>query len=1153
MEVRIRLLGQGAIEADGEPVRLARPAKTLALLGFIVLHRGHPVGRESAAFALFPDGDEQTALSQLRRHLYFLNRALPLQHGSFLLYSDGQSLRWNTNSDAWVDVIEFERLVADAGTHAAAVELYRGDFLEGIADDWLLAERERLRGLYLEALQVLVAARRSARNHAAALSYAERMLASDPWRQDVVRQIIALQYALGNVAGALATYDRFAERLDAELRIAPMPETVALREAILRGDAMIGSTDAGRSATLPFVGREREREALDTRWKRAASGNGGTVLLSGEAGIGKTRLAGELARAAETQGARVYHGTTSYPEAAPYQSVLEALRAALPVLRAQPADALTLGVVSHILPELHSGAASLPEISTLAPEGAAARLNQSLASIVETLAAARPLLLIFEDLHWAGDATIDALFAIARRIDHLPVLLVVSYRGEEVGATHPLRTFADTLGAERRTTEIELERFSREEIAELVGQIHSLATHGGSFVERLCEFSEGNALFVNEAIAHALESGPDAALSLEGIENLVAARTARLGKHAREVAEVAAVTGEGCSIAVVREMTQLSAAQMFEAFNELLDRRIMRETAIPHRYDYAFTHHLLGVSIYGRADPAKRTHMHARVARALEARGVTREGTARELARQYDLGNLLPEAARWFAVAAREAAAVYAYDDAVHLATSAIERCREKEAVVEALLLREESNARRGRADAQIADLDRLEALAERGELRCKVLDRRILVLRLSDDRKAELEAIEALRSESSAFGNARWQGRAATALSRYLIATAQYEAAKEAARAGLQHFDHDGTPGDRIEALSSLIDANVWSGELEAANRLIEEARAVATGAGDRAGIALMFMRGWSAAVTREEYELAIELAQQAADEYRAIGDRVGEARALLNVAAAGLYFSQWQRVREATVTAAKTFEELGDGIGLARTLMIRALFHARCGNFPTASNLLLRAQEAYERADNRSGRCGAMVNRSFVACWQGDAHGAKALALEGIALASEIGYASGRATALANLGLAERDLGALDAAIAHMEEAFEIDRGLGRLPNAGDLADAALAYAMRNDFATATALAQEIMACDRARIATSAFPPIAPWIAACIFHWNDDGERASGALQLASELASTMADSIDVPELRQTFVALPFNRAIAATLRYDRWPPRPTAESTV
>src|SRR5262249_33444370 len=157
----------------------------------------------------------------------------PTRDGEPWIVGDAETVRWNDRSEAFVDVVEFERLGEAADTQQSAVELYTGDLLENIYDDWVLGERERLRARYFALLDELIDRYRAERNFAGAITCAKRVLSSDPWREDALRSLIALRYEAGDTAGALAEYDRFARRLRDELAIAPMPETVAVRQSIL--------------------------------------------------------------------------------------------------------------------------------------------------------------------------------------------------------------------------------------------------------------------------------------------------------------------------------------------------------------------------------------------------------------------------------------------------------------------------------------------------------------------------------------------------------------------------------------------------------------------------------------------------------------------------------------------------------------------------------------------------------------------------------------------------------------------------------------------------------------------------------------------------------------------------------------------------------
>ena len=125
-----------------------------------------------------------------------------------------------------------ERLSADTAKFAEAVKLYAGDLVEDIYDDWLIAHRERLRGLYFSDLGALIIQMRESRQFQRAIGYATQLLVSDPWREDVIRQLVACRYESGDAAGALAACDEFTKRLRRELAVEPMPETMAVRDAI---------------------------------------------------------------------------------------------------------------------------------------------------------------------------------------------------------------------------------------------------------------------------------------------------------------------------------------------------------------------------------------------------------------------------------------------------------------------------------------------------------------------------------------------------------------------------------------------------------------------------------------------------------------------------------------------------------------------------------------------------------------------------------------------------------------------------------------------------------------------------------------------------------------------------------------------------------
>jgi DNA-binding SARP family transcriptional activator/predicted ATPase len=1160
--LELRLLGQANAFAHGTPVKLAKRATTLAMLALLALRRAQPVARNFLAFTLFPDADEETALGELRRYLYLANKALPSHDGGPWLLVDAETVAWNGGSAVLVDATRFEDLAAAQATRAQAIDLYSGDLLDELYDDWVFAERERLRSIYLQTLVELIDVHRAAHEFQRALGYAQRLLAADSWREDGLRQIMAIRYALGDSSGAVAEYERFAKRLRDEMRLQPMPETVALRDSILRHEPLVGTVDAPAGTTgdrrlrashvLPFVGRRDERTRLQAQWDRAARGQGGVVAVAGEAGVGKTRLIGELARAVESQGGRVYAGETSSPESAPYQCLVDALRTALPLLKAGPMDALTSAVLSRLLPELGVDHVALAPVE---PDREAARLRSVLADAVVRLATPRPLLLLLEDLHWAAQPTIDAVATIARRAASARVLVVFTYREEDASGSPALRMLVDTLAKERRLNEVHLARFARAEVADVIGQVEALAPGGEVLVDRLYAFSEGSPLFLNEAIAHAL-TGEDASVfpSLPGgIAGIIGARTAGLSDDARIVAEIAAACGQGCNVDVVRDAAGLAATQALDAFAELIDRRLMREAGARERFDYVFTHHLIGAAIYDGIEPESRSRRHGHIAHAIERRPARSVHEVRQLAMHFDRAGLNAQAALYSSQAAHDAARVYANEDAAQFATRALEKIdaqADPDAAVDMLFVREEANARLGRREEQAADLERLKRLATQPLQRRRAIWRTVLLLRARDDRAAELEAIERLRIEAARSRERYWQGIAESAAARYEVATGRFNEAKKSAQAALAFFDETKDARERVEVLSALVDADAATGDFDGAEEVLRTATGIARDAGDRALLAETLMQAVSIAMTQQRFERVVERSQEAIEVYRAIGDRVGEARALANKAAASVRLSHWDDARVANLDAAHLFEAIGDAAGLARTFMNLGMLHGRNGSLTEARRFIAAAREHQTRIGDERARAASLVNESFIALWQCRPAEAKALAREALATSLAMDHAAYRAQALANLGAAERDLGELDAAVGHMEEGLALQLELGRMPDAvSDLADAALAYELLGDLDRAMECAEKILAVDPAREQAAIFAPYPPWIAACVLHWKAD-PRAKTALSWAAELRSSTAASIDAPELREHFINLPFNVAIVEAVEHGRWPGLPKHE---
>lgn len=293
--LQIDLFGPPRLRSDDEPVAFRVPPGTVSLLAYLLVQHGAPLTRESVAFALWPDADEQTARARLRWHLHTLHQSgLPTAGETPWIIGDKRTLQWNDEARATVDVIAFDRFSTDPAKYAKAVALYNGELAAGLQDEWLAQPRERYRERLIDMLLALTSVARERGDRIAAASYAKQVLRWDPWREDALRAFIELRSESGGRAGAMQTYQGFVERMRRELGVEPMRETRAAYE-LISSAAPTPRLRIVRPLPAPlssFLGREDEVTMI-----RTLLGQRRLVTLTGSGGVGKTRLAIETARA----------------------------------------------------------------------------------------------------------------------------------------------------------------------------------------------------------------------------------------------------------------------------------------------------------------------------------------------------------------------------------------------------------------------------------------------------------------------------------------------------------------------------------------------------------------------------------------------------------------------------------------------------------------------------------------------------------------------------------------------------------------------------------------------------------------------------------------------------------------------------------------
>jgi DNA-binding SARP family transcriptional activator len=417
--LHIQLLGRVRLRyGDDELTDLAVP-RLQALLAYLLLHREVAQPRLHIASLFWPGSPESQARTNLRHLLHQLHRALP-EVDRFLAIT-GQTLQWRADAPFELDVADFEHAAQEGlSTHTItssrqacerAVSLY-GELLSGHYDDWILRERERLHQLFAASLLRLVNAFEARREYRAAIDYMRRLLHADPLQEVAYRRLMRLYALSGNRAAALRIYQVCCDTLQLELGVEPDAETRQLYER-LKVSKVQPAAQRDRHAASTLIGRETEWQSLMRAWGRASRGQAAMVMIIGEAGIGKTRLAEELARWADRQGISVATAHCYTAEGRlTYAPVLEWLRTspfkdALQTLPDAWRSELTL-----LLPELQVERPSSASLQVRAEPLQRGRLFEAIARTI--LGAAQPLLLVIDDLHWCDRDTVEWLHYLLR-------------------------------------------------------------------------------------------------------------------------------------------------------------------------------------------------------------------------------------------------------------------------------------------------------------------------------------------------------------------------------------------------------------------------------------------------------------------------------------------------------------------------------------------------------------------------------------------------------------------------------------------------------------------------------------------------------------------------------------------------------------------
>jgi DNA-binding SARP family transcriptional activator len=764
---RVQLCGRLSVEIDGGQVadRLRGP-QVRALLVYMVLNRQRVLGRGELIDAMWPERRPASEEAALRTLLSRLRTAL----GTGAV-SGRQDLTLNLPEPVWVD---FEAAGSELrrASHALEQADPRGAWalaqiplniagrglVPGLNASWLEPFRRELEDIRLEALEVIGGAGLSmGGGQLASVERAGRALIdADAFRESGYILLMQALARRGNTAETVRVFERLRTLMREELGTAPSAAAIAAYERLLRSEPPEAAAGPGAplapapSVALPaelqsrgqapLVGRAAELRELSRLWEAAtgsraeadanrdeAGAGRRVVALTGDAGIGKTRLSTRLAEEAHARGAVVLAGRAPEEGLAPYQPFLEALRHYFVA-----ADLDEIGVaireygpeLARLVPELRRRVPGLPAAEASDPDAERYRLFEAVVGLVSAISDRAPILLVLDDLHWADRPTLLLLRHLARAAARNRLLVLICYRSE--APAEGLRDLLSDLDREQLVAELRIGGLDLRGTAQLV-QLQAGEPPSQSLAQALQQETEGNPLFVEEIVRSLTHGGLRVSTATaadlqthqlpEGVKRLITRRIDLLDPGAVQWLRVASVVGREFEVEVLDEVAALEEEDSLRALEAALQAGVVVEPSTePGRYGFA--HALIRDALYEGMSASRRSRTHLRVAAVLESRSAP----PRTLAHHFTQAASAAEAdkAIGYAVqAAADATAVLAHEEAAAHYFRALEVLRRhhpaaEERRLELLLLLGEAGVRAGERERVRAVFFEAAALAEK-------------------------------------------------------------------------------------------------------------------------------------------------------------------------------------------------------------------------------------------------------------------------------------------------------------------------------------------------------------------------------------------------------------------------------------------------------
>ncbi|MGB8699725.1 MAG: BTAD domain-containing putative transcriptional regulator [Thermosynechococcaceae cyanobacterium] len=685
--LHIRLLGGFGLTYGDRPIIDIHSPRSQALLSYLLIHRDAPQSRQRLAFQLWTDSTDTQARTNLRKELSYLRRDLP--DAEQFLRIESKTLQWLPTAPFTLDAMAFETAVKaaetdDSDTQQAyleqAIALYRGELLPGCEDEWILAERDRLQHLYVRALEQLIECLKAQQDYRLALNYAQQLLRMDTLNESAYCILMRLYHLNGDRANALQVYHRCMAILCEELGVDPSPTTRKLYEQLLREEDLADETSAHQAIppsagpvprpslapVLPtLVGRQQEWESIQS-WANLTHPNATQVLLlTGEPGIGKTRLLEELRGTVNM----TLWGRGFAPEMVrPYGIWIDALRSVtLPT--AIPAE------LAFLLPEVGQSIKAPPDRS---------HLFDAVVKLLAEWAAQATVVVILDDIQWIDEASSALLHYASRLLSHLPVKFACTARSGELSRNASIWPVFQALRREQRLTAMELQPFDRGTTSELIRSVHPAHAFDVSLelADRVFADSGGNPLFVLEIVRalsqhlsrHSYGEPPS---HTDNLSALIRDRLQQLDDAARDLLPWATALGRSFNPMILEQVADYPVPQLLTAIAQLEQQSMIRPSnTVGNEMGYDFVHDIVRQVVYQEISEPRRRLVHLQIAHKLHQTATPDHALAGDIAHHAALGGDYSLAASSALQAAERCLKLFAYAEAAVLAERGVQFCQ---------------------------------------------------------------------------------------------------------------------------------------------------------------------------------------------------------------------------------------------------------------------------------------------------------------------------------------------------------------------------------------------------------------------------------------------------------------------------------------------